>query len=419
MNRQPRGFADLPAADVALYKRSLLTLRTQIDNRGAILAANDADILQFGRDTYSYVWPRDGALTAQALIEAGFNEVVRPFFEFCARTLHKDGYHLHKYNPDGSLGSSWQPWVGEDGGSQLPIQEDETALVLMSLWQYFDLTRDVEFVRPFYRRFIKASGDFMVQYRDPVTGLPSPSYDLWEERRGVHAYTSAAVWAGLMAAANFADRFGEAGLSRNYRQAAAEVRSGTLRFLFDSEKGWFSRTLRAARDGTLARDSTLDASVCGLFAYGMLDASDPHVIATMRALEARLWSKTPVGGVARYENDYYHQVSRDLENVPGNPWFICTLWLADWHIARARKLVDLKRPAELLAWVRNHALASGILAEQVHPATGAPLSVSPLTWSHAAHLHTVHLYVAKHQRLMQAGGSIDEWERDGAAGVLL
>jgi GH15 family glucan-1,4-alpha-glucosidase len=26
---------------------------------------------------------------------------------------------------------------------------------------------------------------------------------------------------------------------------------------------------------------------------------------------------------------------------------------------------------------------SGVMAEQVHPHTGAPMSVSPLTWSHA------------------------------------
>src|SRR5947199_7129209 len=34
-----------------------------------------------------------------------------------------------------------------------------------------------------------------------------------------------------------------------------------------------------------------------------------------------------VGGVARYENDYYHRISNDIAAVPGNPWFICTLWL--------------------------------------------------------------------------------------------
>ncbi len=57
-------FADLPSGIVDLYKRSLLTIRTMTDNHGGIIAANDSDLLQFGRDTYSYVWPRDAARAA-------------------------------------------------------------------------------------------------------------------------------------------------------------------------------------------------------------------------------------------------------------------------------------------------------------------------------------------------------------------
>ena len=51
---------------LTLFKRSLLVVRTQIDNDGAIIAANDSDIMQFARDTYSYMWPRDGALVADS-----------------------------------------------------------------------------------------------------------------------------------------------------------------------------------------------------------------------------------------------------------------------------------------------------------------------------------------------------------------
>src|SRR5258708_26395422 len=66
----------------AFYRRSLLILRTQIDNRGAILAANDSDTLDYNRDSYSYMWPRDGALVAQALDLAGYHVVSQQFFDF-------------------------------------------------------------------------------------------------------------------------------------------------------------------------------------------------------------------------------------------------------------------------------------------------------------------------------------------------
>src|SRR6266545_3794674 len=44
-----------------LYRRSVLTARSHVDNRGAVIASTDFDITKFARDTYAYHWPRDGA----------------------------------------------------------------------------------------------------------------------------------------------------------------------------------------------------------------------------------------------------------------------------------------------------------------------------------------------------------------------
>jgi GH15 family glucan-1,4-alpha-glucosidase len=138
-------------------------------------------------------------------------------------------------------------------------------------------------------------------------------------------------------------------------------------------------------------DGTCDAGSWGLFAFGLYAADDPRIAATFMALRDRLWLKTEVGGMARYEGDGYHQVS---PGVPGNPWFICTLWLADYLIEKARSEGELGEAVNVMTWVANHALPSGVLAEQVHPFTGGPLSVSPLTWSHAT-------LVATTQRLLR------------------
>ena len=393
-------FADLPDEISRMYRRSLLILRTQIDNGGAIVAANDSDISQFARDTYSYVWPRDGALVAHALVLAGHVDSTRRFFMFCKDAITPGGYMLHKYNPDGSLGSSWHPWVAHDGGAQLPVQEDETALVLWALWERYRRHHDVEFVAQLYLPLIKAAADWMVDYRDPVTKLPEHSWDLWEERRGVLSFTVAAVWAGLEAAARFTDAFGETDLSAKYRQAAQEIRDATTRYLYDEERGRFLRMITFHSDGTLVKDYTLDSSMWGLFYFGMYSADDPMVVRTMEAIEDRLTVRTDVGGVARYENDYYHQVSQDVANVAGNPWFICTLWMAQWHIAHAKRVEDLRPALKVLHWVESHGLNSGVLAEQVDPYTDAPLSVSPLTWSHASVLMTVHDYVERYRELV-------------------
>jgi glucoamylase len=146
-------------------------------------------------------------------------------------------------------------------------------------------------------------------------------------------------------------------------------------------------------------DEVLDASLYAIYKFHLFEADDPRVEKTMRAVEQKLWCKTDVGGVARYENDYYHRISNDIAKVPGNPWFICTLWLADYYITRAKTTAQLKDALPILEWTAAHALESGVLAEQVNPYTNEPISVSPLTWSHATVVSTSIKYLEKLEEL--------------------
>lgn len=405
LSKEQRHFADLPEDVQRCFLRSLLILRTNICANGAIIAACDADVLQFGRDTYAYMWPRDGALVATALVRAGYQDIARQFFRFVADLIPHEGYLLHKYDPDGSMGSTWHPFITPDGKPQLPIQEDETALVIAALWEHFRHYREIEFVSPLYRPLVRAAASFMIRYREPHTRLPAPSYDLWEERHGIMAWTVAAVWAGIQAAANFAAAFGDGKLAHHWRREAQEIREAALKHLYDPTLGRFVRRIVVDDDGNVQADTTVDTSMVGLMLFGMFSAHDPRIVATMQAIEDKLQCKSDIGGVARYENDYYYQVSHDLSQVAGNPWFICTLWLADYYIAAARSVEELQTAAQYLSWVTDHALPSGVLAEQVNPYTGEPLSVSPLTWSHAGFIMTVQAYVAKWTALTSKGAA--------------
>jgi GH15 family glucan-1,4-alpha-glucosidase len=386
----------LPDEVQRLYRRSLLILRTQVDNSGAVIAATDSDIVQFGRDTYTYMWPRDGAITTAALVQAGYGDITRRFFEFCSRLPTPEGFLLHKYNPDGSVGSSWHPWISADGKRQLPIQEDETALVLWALWTHFEKFHDVEFVKPLYKPVVKTMGDFLARYREPYTRLPAPSWDLWEERRGITAFTVGAVWAGLNAAARFTDAFGEQAAAERYRRAAFEIQEAARRHLFDASLGRFVRMITVSSRGEIVCDNAFDASMAGLWAFGMFEADDPAIVATMEQMIERLTVRTEVGGMARYENDFYFQVEKnDIATVPGNPWILCTLSVAHWYALHAKSAAELQKAIDTLLWACRRALPSGVLPEQVDPYTGAAKSVAPLTWSHAAYVAAVHSVARK------------------------
>lgn len=398
---QARG--DVPASEkdgrlAELYRRSLLIVNTQVDSGGAIIAANDGDSIVFNRDTYSYMWPRDGALVSHALDMAGFPEPTRRFFLFCQSIMPKsgqpEGFLLHKYNPDGSFGSSWHPWV-RDGKPALPIQEDETALVLWALQKHVEIYKDTAFIASLTDRLIRPAALFLLKYRNTDTGLPRESYDLWEERYGVLTFTTSAVYAGLIASSKMLTQPADAALKGDCIEAAAAMKQAMLEHLFSKEDNRFVRMISFQPGGAKKIDAVIDASVFAIFHFGVFDPDDPVVVSTMAQMENRLWCKTDQGGMARYENDYYYQISHDVDKVPGNPWMICTLWLALWYLARAKSQADLKRPREILDWAAKHCLESGCMAEQIHPYNGAPLSVSPLTWSHATYIETVLIYWEK------------------------
>jgi GH15 family glucan-1,4-alpha-glucosidase len=385
-----------------LYRRSLLTARTHADNRGAIVAATDFDITKFARDTYAYAWPRDGALVANALDRAGHQDVTRQFFAFCQQTLVEEGFFLHKYTPYGQPGSSWLPWVDSNGRRTLPIQEDETGLVLWALWQHYRLHRNLDFVVGLYSTLVVPAADWMASYIDTRNGLVMPSWDLWEERWGIHAFTVGAVWGGLDAARNFADLFGDVKAYVRYRDAADRLRKASDAHLYSADLGRFARRIAVEDDGTLTVDMILDSALYGLWRFGMYPPDDKRIVETMTAIRDQLSNKAATGGVARYEDDYYFKVEADTKKTPGNPWFMCTLWLAQWYIATAKDTHDLRAARDIINWVVAHQLPGGLLSEQLDPNTGAPLSVSPLTWSHAELIVTVDEFCRKSERVRRS-----------------
>lgn len=397
LGERKSSFADLPEQVEDIYYRSLLIVNAHVDRRGAVVASVDSDIMQTNRDHYCYLWPRDGALTINAMLNAGYCKQAERFFAFCANALTEGGYLLHKYNPDGTLGSSWHPRLDQ---SQIPIQEDETALVLYSLWRCYQYNRDLEMTYEYYRSLVKPMADFLYGFFDPQLSLPLRGYDLWEERRGIFTFTAATVYAGLRSAANIAALFSNNDRLNKYRERAGQIKEGIEKHLYSPSLGRFVRGLVwDDAGGYFRQDTTLESSVAGLFLFNVFPANDPRLLVSMKSIEQGLRVKTGIGGLARYTGDYYFQRSGDTDKIPGNPWFICTLWLAQWYIAKASSVKDLAAAKEILRWAAAHTLETGIMAEQLHPESGEPLSVAPLTWSHATFITAVVEYLNKYALL--------------------
>jgi len=351
----------LPERVSKCFYRSFLTVVAHMDITGSVIASCDSDIKQFGADLYSYCWPRDAAWVCLALDRARYHHLSTEIFEFFSKIITHRGNFLHKYTPAGDFGSTWHP---------VPmIQIDETGLPLYALYNNWEIAKSVWTTGRYYRGLVIPAANYLTKAIDRETNLPISSFDLWEERKGVHTYSACTVYAGLSGASKLSRSLGDYDNAKGWKDAADRIKESILERLYDDKLKRFRRSLD---------DPTLDSSVFAVWYFGILPPEDPKVVRTMEAIEREL--KRPSGGIARYLHDSYYGYM--------NSWIICTLWLSQWHSA----VGNLNRALELLDWCAAHAHPSGLMSEQVDD-KGKPLSVLPLAWSHSAYVLAVLEYL--------------------------
>lgn len=362
-------------------KHSLLIIKAHCDARGSVLASGDSSIFNYNRDYYCYCWPRDAAYALWPMIRLGRFDEARQFFEFARDVMHRDGYLMHKYQPDRAIGSTWHPLI-RNGRPELAVQEDETAIVVFMIGEYFDANaEDKDFVKQLFDSFVTPAADWMAGFIDEQTGLPHASYDLWEQKFLTTTYTVCAVIAGLQAASNLAAAFKEHDAAARWGQTADNIRQ-CLEQLYHPD-GYFRKGFLLRPDGGLDYDDTIDiSSFYGPFMYAGLPLRDEKLLGTLRQVEERLLDNSPSGGVPRYEHDNYFLAK---PQYLGNPWTVTTLWLAQYY-ATAGRIDDAKR---LFEWALARQLPSGALSEQFDAETAEPLGVIPLVWSQAELINTM------------------------------
>ena len=120
---------------------------------------------------------------------------------------------------------------------------------------------------------------------------------------------------------------------------------------------------------TTAYDGTdIDASVLAIGLFGMLEHDDPRYVATVHAVESSLRSGDTV---YRYKHE---------DGLPGEEggFNLMTSWLIDAKI----QIGDLGSARELFRAYLDLAGPTGLIAEEVDPATGRALGNHPQAYSH-------------------------------------
>lgn len=371
IERVPEDFRDS-------FVQSLLLVKAHIDNRGGVIASTDTTMLNYSRDTYAYCWPRDGAHALWPMIRLGFQDEPLKFFAFCKRILHPNGYLMHKYQPDGALGPSWHPYVHGDVTAP-PIQEDETAIVLFMFAQYYALHPDEKLLREYYATLIEPMAEFLATFIDD-DGMPLPSYDLWERLFLTTTFTVSITYAALIEAAELAGQLGEDESAVRWRNAAETIQSAAQKTLYDDDARTLIKGSRPLDDGSIHRDTTVDiSSAHGAYMFGLYGVESDEVRSSFETVAQSLKTNDSHPALARFVNDEY---DRSDPTRVGNPWYVTTLWYAQYLLESGKDSEALST----IAWVRDQMATSGILSEQFDPDTLSPISVAPLAWSHAEYM---------------------------------
>ncbi|MDB5167695.1 MAG: putative Glycoside hydrolase 15-related protein [Candidatus Saccharibacteria bacterium] len=363
------------------FIESVMIIKSQIDMRGAVIASTDTTMLNYSRDAYAYCWPRDGSFVLWPLIRMGYKDEAYRFFEFCKRGLHPDGYLMHKYRADGALGSSWHPYV-HDGVVAPPIQEDETALVLFVFAQYYKMHPDNNLLKDFYEEMITPMADFLASYIEEATGLPKPSYDLWEQVFLTTTFTTSVVYAALLAASEIAEKANDPDNAVKWRSSAEDIASAAHKHLYNTDRKHFYKGL-IVKDGEIIKDGTIDtSSTFGVFMFGLFDVSSTELTSSVETIKELFGVNQGAIGLPRYENDDYR---RSNPSITGNSWFITSMWLAQYET----DIGNQSRAFEILEWVRSHAMSTGMMSEQIDPVTDQNIAPAPLTWTQAEYVSTL------------------------------
>jgi len=363
------------------FLQSVMIIKSQIDNRGAIIASTDTSLLNYSRDAYGYCWPRDGAYALWPLIRMGYRDEAYRFFSFIKHWMHSDGYLMHKYRADGALGSSWHPYIHGDIVSP-PIQEDETALTLFIFAQFYSLKTDSKLLNEFYDDMIVPMANFMSDFIDRQTGLPKPSYDLWEQTFLTSTYTTAVTYAALIAASDLASAANDPDNAVKWRTVANGIQEAAHKRLYNVDKQVFLRGINVIKKQIVNDDVVDCSSVFGAYNFGLFEAGSQEMTSSIETIKRIFKINDGAPGLPRYENDEYRRTSPD---ITGNYWFITSLWLAQYYIGNGQ----IDKASDILSWTRDNSMSTGVMGEQFNPVTNSIVSPAPLTWTHAEYVTTL------------------------------
>ncbi len=396
------------AKPVDMYLASLSVLKTHEAKHtmGAVLASLSIPWGQaMGDDDisgYHLVWPRDLVETAGGFLAAGDRDTAREILFYLMATQEQDGHWPQNMWIDGT-----PFWNG--------IQLDETAFPIL-LAGMLKREKALNNIDPW--PMVQRAAKFIL-HNGPVT-----QQDRWEEDPGYSPFTLAVEISALIVASDFADEKGEYQKALYLRETADMWNASIERWIYVTGTNMAKRLgiegyyVRIAPPDVADAGSPLKGFVpiknrpagynvepavhivspdfLALVRFGLRAPDDPHILNTLKAVDAMLKLDTPYGtSWHRYNDDGYG------EHTDGSPfngtgrgrlWPLLTGERAHYELQKG----NIDAAKKLLSDMEKFSSETGLISEQVWDSKdiaekelffGRPSgSAMPLVWAHAEYI---------------------------------
>ena len=361
-------------------RRSLITLKAlTYAPTGGIVAAPTTSLPEHLGGVrnwdYRFCWLRDATFTLYAMMNAGYRDEARAWREWLLRAVAgKPSQMQIMYGISGErrlteVELGWLP--GYENSS--PVRIGNAAYNQFQLDVPGEVMDALHQCRRVGLEPSSATWDMQqALLRFLETVWDKPDEGIWEVRGPRRHFTHSKVmaWVAFDRALKGVELFGLEGEADRWRSLRDRIHAEICQRGFDPETGAFMQSYGS---------KFLDASVLMMPLVGFVEADDPRMVGTVKAIERRLLVD---GFVARYETD------PSVDGLPpGEGTFLpCSFWLADQYALMGRH-GDARDLFERLLSIRNDV---GLLSEEFDVANGRLVGNFPQAFTHIGLINTAY-----------------------------
>ncbi|EME30177.1 Glucoamylase [Galdieria sulphuraria] len=435
------------------YNRSVEGIFDNINRpgtaKGCIVAADSKK-----QPDYYYNWIRDAAITMQVVVTMyeratdpkeidRLETIIKEYIAFNHKLQHTPNYNGNFYT--GGLGAahflvngSAYPggWCTENDGPAL-----RALAVIKFTYAYLQKGGNISYIRdhvfgPTNNTLTRADLDYIARV------WPNENCGPWEELYGIHFFDQYLQRTALLRGVKLAKKLGYDDIAKHYQKSADDI-TQVLPSYIAKDFGIVLESVNTTHDTnheTFLDTSTILAIIHGYNHDDVFAPTNEYVIGTANMLRLVFQDIYPVNMrkeqsegtlFGRFPDDIYDGYTSD---VPGNPWILCTLGMAQYYYELAAEWLKhekivigkwskdffkhlkvmppgpptpestttitgkaicsyvsalLEEGDRVLNAIRRHTIPSGMFTEEIDRYTGFEQGAINLTWSYDAFVTAV------------------------------